>query len=220
VVLWLIQNLPATILLMAFLNRRVRAVGPLVLIIMIFAITGSYIAESLVGQNEWLFRSIWNLGLHGDGIFIGVLGIGFAVFGLAGWLMLLWIKNNYERKKISDQPITLDAIWLLFGIVYSIMLVFENPLWILSGLISFLVFKVVVRVGFALLGNKARKTSNLKLLLLRVFSLGRRSEQLFNALGMHWRYVGSIQMIAGPDLATTTIEPHEFLDFLSGRLAR
>ena len=27
-------------------------------------------------------------------------------------------------------------------------------------------------------------------------------------------------MIAGPDLATTTIEPHEFLDFVSGKLDR
>jgi hypothetical protein len=37
---------------------------------------------------------------------------------------------------------------------------------------------------------------------------------------MHWRYVGSIRLIAGPDLATSTVEPHEFLDFLSGKLAR
>ena len=27
-------------------------------------------------------------------------------------------------------------------------------------------------------------------------------------------------MIAGPDLATSTVEPHEFLDFVSGRMAR
>ena len=58
------------------------------------------------------------------------------------------------------------------------------------------------------------------LLLLRVFSLGKRSERLFDALAIHWRYVGSIRLIAGPDLATSTVEPHEFLDFLSGKLAR
>jgi hypothetical protein len=56
--------------------------------------------------------------------------------------------------------------------------------------------------------------------LLRVFSLGRRSERLFDALATHWRHVGNIRLIAGPDLATTTVEPHEFLGFLSGRLAR
>jgi hypothetical protein len=50
--------------------------------------------------------------------------------------------------------------------------------------------------------------------------LGKVSQRLFDALDKHWRHVGSIQMIAGPDLATTTVEPHEFLDFLRGRLAR
>jgi hypothetical protein len=59
-----------------------------------------------------------------------------------------------------------------------------------------------------------------ELLLLRVFSLGKRSERLFDAVATHWRHVGGIRFIAGPDLATTTVEPHEFLDFLTGKLAR
>ena len=59
-----------------------------------------------------------------------------------------------------------------------------------------------------------------RLLLLRVFALGRRSESLYDSLGKSWRAVGSMQLIAGPDLATSTIEPHEFLDFVSGRLDR
>jgi hypothetical protein len=58
------------------------------------------------------------------------------------------------------------------------------------------------------------------LLLLRVFRLGKRSERLFDKLRKHWQAVGSICMIAGPDLVTTTVEPHEFLEFLSGRLGR
>jgi hypothetical protein len=72
-----------------------------------------------------------------------------------------------------------------------------------------------------LLNREASSTEkSSELLLLRVFSLGKRSERLFDKLGTHWRYAGSIRLIAGPDLATTTVEPHEFLDFLSGKLAR
>ena len=37
---------------------------------------------------------------------------------------------------------------------------------------------------------------------------------------MYWRYAGSVQLIAGTDLATENLEPHEFLDFLSGKLGR
>jgi hypothetical protein len=58
------------------------------------------------------------------------------------------------------------------------------------------------------------------LLLLRVFALGRRSELLFDKLRRHLLYSGSVVMIAGPDLVTTTVEPHEFMEFLSGRLSR
>jgi hypothetical protein len=41
--LWHITNLPATLLMWAFLNRRIRAVGPLVLIFLILALTGEFL---------------------------------------------------------------------------------------------------------------------------------------------------------------------------------
>jgi hypothetical protein len=53
-----------------------------------------------------------------------------------------------------------------------------------------------------------------------VFSLGKRSARLFDAFAKLWRHTGHIHLIAGPDLATSTVEPHEFLDFLSGKLGR
>jgi hypothetical protein len=74
-------------------------------------------------------------------------------------------------------------------------------------------------LGFALFGERPAGAEP-KLLLLRVFSLGKRSARLFNAFGRLWRHVGQIRLIAGPDLATSTVEPHEFLDFLSGKLDR
>lgn len=224
-VLWPISNLLETVLLVAFLNRRVRAVGPLVLTFMVVAFTGSMLAFSIVVSNEGLLAFIVNhvvdMGFSAYSIFFGLVVLGFAVLAPAGWLTLRWIRGWYERKKISDQSITLDAIWLLFGAGYSIALVFEGAAWIFSGLLAFVVYKVVAWTGFSLLDRRARPTRKRPmLLLLRVFSLGRRSERLFEALTKHWRHVGSIQFIAGPDLATTTVEPHEFLDFVSGKLAR
>jgi hypothetical protein len=58
------------------------------------------------------------------------------------------------------------------------------------------------------------------LLLLRVFALGRKSERLYDALAKRWLRAGSISMIAGPDLVESTVEPHEFLEFLGGHLSR
>jgi hypothetical protein len=65
-------------------------------------------------------------------------------------------------------------------------------------------------------GNVAAAPVNL--LLLRVFGDARRSESLFDALALHWRHVGTIQFIAGPDLAAASADPHKLLDFFGGRL--
>jgi hypothetical protein len=147
--------------------------------------------------------------------------LGFAVFAVVGWLILSALRRLYIAKSISEQSLTIDAIWLLFGIVNSIGLVFEGRWWILSGLFAFTLYKLTAIAAFRALGLAQRARSNgPRLLLLRVFALGKRSEALFDSLGKSWRTVGSMQMIAGPDLATTAIEPHEFIDFVGGRLAR
>ena len=91
---------------------------------------------------------------------------------------------------------------------------------ILSGLVAFAVYKVVSWAGFSLLRSAAVPENSSKFLLLRVFSLDKRTEHLFDALAKHWRHIGSLPLIVGPDLATTTVEPHEIFDFLSGKLAR
>jgi hypothetical protein len=145
--------------------------------------------------------------------------LGFTVFAVVGWIVVDSLRQMYERKMIGDQSVTTDAIWLLFGVVNSMELVFEGPRWILSGLAAFVIYKIVATLGFRLL-RLGKAFPGKRLLLLRVFALGRRSESIYNSLGKSWRRVGSIQMIAGPDLVTTTVEPHEFLDFIAGKLAR
>jgi hypothetical protein len=225
ILLWFLTNFPAAILLLTFLNRRVQAVGPFALTFMIFAVTGVVVLPPLVINNARLISLIVDiglaLGLGAFGIYIALLILGFVSFGAIGWFILQWIGDLYKRKKISEQSITLDAIWLLFGIFQSMGLIFEGEGWFLASLLAFFVYKIVSWLGFFLLSLKTPSSQRSpSLLLLRVFSLGKRSERLFNALEVHWRYVGSIRLIAGPDLATTTMEPHEFLEFLSGKLAR
>src|SRR5262249_4676445 len=97
----------------------------------------------------------------------------------------------------------------------------EGAVWVLSGVVAFLAYKVAVLSGFKLLhAYRDEAPKNTKLLLLRVFALGRRSERMFDVMTKPWRYIGSVQLIAGADLATTTVKSHEFLGFLSGKLAR
>jgi hypothetical protein len=221
---WLFTNAPATLLLLAFLHRRVRAVGPLVLSFMVAAVIGSQVALSAVAASESGLRGAVELGaivgLGGVGVFFALMLIGFVAFGLIGWRLLNWIGRRYEQRKMSDQSLTLDAMWLMFGVVQSITFAFEGSLWILTGLLGFAVYKIASRTGFEIAGVAHQSDRSPTLLLLRVFALGGKSERLFDAFSKRWLRVGGISMIAGPDLVTATVEPHEFLDYVAGRLSR
>lgn len=222
---WVFANGAETVLLLAFLNRRVRAVGPLVLAFMLAGVMGAFLFINLAGSSDGILYSIVSvgdaIGLGAITLFVLMHVIGFAAFAVLGRWLLGWIGRLYQTKRVSDQSLTLDALFLLFGVVQSITLVFEGWGWIFTGLAAFAAYKLATRFGFALLrGKQSLELRAPMLLLLRVFSLGQRSERLFDALSKRWLRAGSISMIAGPDLVTTSVEPHEFLDFVGGRLSR
>lgn len=235
---WAITNLPATLLLFAFLHRRIRAVGPLVLAFMVVAVIGAQVAISLAGQSEATLRAVIEvgslLGLDGVQIFWGLMLAGAALAGLVGWQALKWLGRRHVARHSSDQTLTLEAMWLLFAVVQTVSFAFEGLAWMAAGVVAFAAWKLVTTAGFRLAGlgqatapaavrhggDGAGQAGAPALLLLRVFALGARSERLFDALGKRWLRIGNIDMIAGPDLVTTAVEPHEFLDFVGGRLSR
>jgi hypothetical protein len=114
--------------------------------------------------------------------------------------------------------VIIDSIWFTCAFTNGLLLAVGGLRWFVAVSIAFAIYIIIRIAGFALLRQYLVSPRDPKLLLLRVFSLGKRSEQLFDTFSKLWRYVGSIRLIAGPDLATTTVEPHEFLDFLSGKL--
>ncbi|HVH26195.1 MAG TPA: hypothetical protein VM818_05530 [Vicinamibacterales bacterium] len=226
VMLWALYDLPTTVLLLTCLSRRFRAVAPLIFAFMFVSALGSEAVLTLVGNNVTYLAPIADLSVALDVGPITTLlilaAIGFALFTVFGWIALKWIKRRYDAKRLSDESLTLDVIWLLFAVTHANGLAFEHPLWVLAGPAAFGLYKACTYAGFSWLSTRQR--SELQrfpaLLLLRSFSIGKSSERLFDAIDKHWRRVGSIQLIAGVDLASRTIEPHEFLDFVSGRLAR
>lgn len=218
---WVIANGPPSVLLYFFLARRIRSVGPLVLVFAIMALLGSQLSLSFLGASDARMRAAveiaGSVGLGGVGAFVATLLLGLIVFAAAGWLVLRWIGARYAAKKLSDESLTVDAMFLLFGITASVDLAFEHWAWIGTGFVAFLAYKAAARLGFHLL---PQVPSPKRLLLLRVFALGTRSERLFDALRKRWLRGGDIAMIAGPDLVTSAVEAHEFLAFLTGNLGR
>lgn len=119
---WYSVNLWPSLALIIVLNRRIRAIGPLVLFFLFFGIAGAISLFQFIANNENLRRSVVefsvNLGLSGTLLIGSIFLVGFLTMGLLGWLMLNWVKKNYQREKISDQSILVNTVWLLFLVIH------------------------------------------------------------------------------------------------------
>ena len=122
--------------------------------------------------------------------------------------MLRLTEKLYSSGALSDLSLVIDSVWLLYGVFISIMLSFSGPIWLLTILPALAIYKVVLRSGQFFLQNKPASVPSL--VQLRVFALGDESARLFEVVARYWRHVGAIRLIAGPDLAGATVEPHEF----------
>jgi hypothetical protein len=219
--LWLVMNGGATLLMLFCFNRRVRAVAPLLLALVTTAITGTLAAVfalfSAQGVDAVVALAV-SLDVHVYWFVLATLLLSLAVFGAIGWALARWIARAYRRRRLSDQSLMLDALWLLFASIYSMWLVLGGLAWIATAPVAFLVYKLALAAVARIPRHKSSVMPGLT--FLRVFSLGRRSDELFGNVTRYWRYTGSVQMITGPDVAGSTVQPHQFLDFLSGRLSR
>lgn len=219
--LWLTVNGGPTLLMLLCFNRRVRAVAPLVLAWVTTALIGTVSAvlvlfsprgvDAAVGLSESLeIHVIWLVG--------ATYVVSFGLFAAVGWLLAHRIAKAYRRRRLSDQSLLLDALWLLFASTYGMWLVRGGVGWIASAAAAFVVYRLVWAAAAKFAGRTPGAGAGLT--FLRVFSLGRRSDALFAAIASYWRHLGNVQLITGPDLVHSTVQPHQFLDFLSGGLSR
>jgi hypothetical protein len=141
--------------------------------------------------------------------------VGVAALGV--WGLVLWYGRRYRSRRASEQMLVLETIALVFTLAYALLWSFNSP-WGWTFVAAFLGYRLALSVG---LRRAARPPATpAPLLLLRVFRSGRGTQDLLDGLGARWRHLGPIRLIAGTDLAEANLEPHEFYDFLSGRLSR
>ena len=218
--IWLVANAVPTLLVLLCFNRWVRAVAPLVLAFVTTAISGMLVAYFALFSERGVAAAVamsTALKVHVAWLVLGTALLSLAAFGAFGWALARWIARAYRRGTVSDQSLMLDALWLLFATLYAMWLILGGLAWTATAVAAFAVYKLALVVTRALFIPRSRTSHGLT--FLRVFSLGRRSERLLDALARYWRHIGSVQIITGPDVARSTVQPHQFLDFLSGRLA-
>lgn len=218
--LWLVLNGGSSLLMLLCMNRRIRAVAPLVLALATASVGGilvSYFSIFSTSGADLMVAISTALNLPEYWLLLAALPLSLTFFGLLGWGLMRWIAWAYRRGKLSDQSLLLDALWLLFASTYSMWLTAGGLVWALTAPLAFVVFKLTLSV-FRRIARPDDGTQR-GLTFLRVFSLGRRSERVFEMVARQWRHVGGVRLITGPDLASSTVQPHQFLDFLSGKLA-
>jgi hypothetical protein len=214
-------SLSYTPLLLLFLNRSVRAIGPALLAMMLVT-TGCgllvLVAASTPAGMAVAVRLLTALHVPTSQFLPFLLLLGMLAATPLAWWVGRRLRAAYAAKWVTDQSLMIDAIWFFQAGVLSLNLILEmGPAgWV--GLAAFGVHKAITLVGMWPAARAARQSTPVRLLLLRVFGRRHTSEQLFDLLGARWRYAGPIHMIGAPDLASSTIDPDEFLDFLAGRL--
>jgi tetratricopeptide (TPR) repeat protein len=209
--------------LLLFLNRRIRAVGPPLLLLMGVASVGSLLVQVLAflpASRHGVVRVLSALMLP-EALWIpAIILVGMLVFLPLAWAALALLRAVHNAKWINDQTMVIDSIWLFQALLLSSSLISDIGLAGWVGLSAFALYKAITVVGMLPLALAARRRTPSRLLLLRVFRRQRSSERLFDLLAARWRHAGPIRMIGAPDLAASTIDPDEFLDFLAGRLRR
>jgi hypothetical protein len=171
----------------------------------------------LAGDGEALVRA-WDVARLASLVFL-LVGPMVAAAAAAG--LLWWTSKRYARGETSEQIILLDIFMLATTFTVTFISHASGAGWYtMLGPLSFAVYELVVWAGLRRLGRAPRGGRAPRLLLLRVFGARRRSEWLLKRLGNYWRYSGSIQLIAAPDLAAANLDLDELLDFLRGRLKK
>jgi hypothetical protein len=223
--LWVILNGPATLLIWSTMHRSIRTVGPTVLVVLAFCLAGALMATEVVfSQLEGAIALANSMGAGVYQILAGAIALGILFFGLAGMVVWKALAQAYRRKWISDQSIVIDSLWLLFALAHPTVMLADGIAWEFTGVVAFAVYFAISRAGWVWLraqcGTVGGSGAAPRLLLLRVFSQRKRGPDAFAQIAKWWPQIGSVQMIAGPDLVTSQASPDEFLDYLAGNLER
>ncbi|MBL8446319.1 MAG: hypothetical protein JNJ44_02780 [Zoogloeaceae bacterium] len=161
----------------------------------------------------------------GEGLLVhlglsGTLLLGLAAGGLLAFGLLRLIAARYQQKRFSDLQLLTDIWWLLVVLAgFAQLVAVYGHAWLppLAGAV-FILYRTTVGWGFAHFPPPDDLPPNRRLLLLRVFGDSPRSERLFDSLIQRWRYIGSVKLIAAPDLAARMIDPEDLLRFVQRRL--
>ena len=131
-----------------------------------------------------------------------------------------WLGRLYRRQAFSDLSYLFGASWLLvltLELLPGINAASADPAPLLP-LLAWLWIPVLFCWLPRLLPPPPPGARPPRLLVLRVFRRGGPMAWLFDHVVQRWRLYGPVLLITAADLASRTLEPHELVAFVEGRL--
>ena len=171
-------NAGATLVSIVGRVRRIHAVAPLVgAVLTIGGVTLLVLlAVSVFVGNDPAAPEGADMAAGRAFLFLGVLLAVMAAGPITAWFTLRAVAARYGHKRTSDQAVAMSAFWLTFAGIQSTTFAFADARWMIAGLVIFLAFAAATSIGFWMIRRRAAAGDRApRLLVLRVFALGRRS---------------------------------------------
>ncbi|MBP6624959.1 MAG: hypothetical protein KA198_07290 [Chitinophagaceae bacterium] len=215
-------NLMPFLMIYLFRIRTIKSIGLLVFTFFIICTAAPFLFLYYLSHHpdvlNYVAGEFIQKGFSGTATFYMIPTLVFLLSIPIGWFILKGIRYLYVTKKLNDLQLNSDAILIIYNLVYAMMMFSGNHRMALVSLGAFPLYKSISFLMYFLLRKNMHQEKVPKLLLLRVFRLGEKSRTLYERICRHWRYAGIIQMISGPDLATSTVDPHEVMAYIGGEL--
>ena len=214
---WTQLWLPALLLLLTG-SARLRGVAPITFAgLFVFGLApfaGSRLTQSLAATEA---GTPWALRLGLDGLFVLIaLPVGWLA-----WRRLRAVAREHAAKRFSDAQLLARTWWLMLVacLALDVLSIGARPVDVLLGCGgAALAFSTALALALRAVHIERERPPPRRLLLLRVFGFTARTERLFDRVAARWRLLGPVAVIAAPDVAARTIEPGDFLRYLTGRL--
>lgn len=211
------------LLLLATGARRLRGVAPITLAGLL-----AFGLAPLLGSR----LTAWVAGTEAGGRWLLSVGLNAGFFLLAlptgwfAWSRLKAVAQTYENKRLSDAQLLARTWWLMFvaSIAITLANVYDKQWWqwwiifSVSG-VAYLIFPPLLAWNLSRLRLEDGRPVVRTLLLLRVFGYTARTERLFDRIAARWRLFGPVTMIAAPDVIARTVDPEDFLRYVTGRFS-
>ena len=187
--------------------RKLRGVAPIT-----FAALVLFSLGPLLGSRR--LQGTPSMGLNGMFVLMSLPSGGLA------WAGVRRIARAYERKRFSDAQLLSRTYWLM--LVTNVWLQMatntRHPWFVVEASVAaFLLLAPTSAFFLSSMGKATIKPPARNLLLLRVFGYTRRTERLFDRIAARWRLFGPVTMIVAPDVAARTIDPADYLRWLTER---